>query len=352
MSISKKEIRKVEENFAFHTEENYLRIILESYLEYNHKARLEIAKILFKGFKEVSDDNENLNLRKNLYAEIINKLMQSMEDAALIAMMFSDTKKSALEHYVGNDNSSFVNFFKKAKKGLSDAQILRMYGLRTVPELIKKGLIEQSEKLDFQNLFQELIYGQEGDKRRWKGWGKVYIKSYINPSNSKRDDKKSNVVAVYHNIKHAYKVLIPTNIFKQIWKSDDDQPYLDIITQYTTFKKLRKNRVVKELKRYENKKLLTIGGFELNQKAVEEIFERIFPSAQVIKNIAYLQLKKLDNPAFPVREFRFVIFRLKNKGMLPKHFDLCPCKSGLKFKKCHALEEFTTEDLIYKPEVY
>lgn len=348
MSVPKREIKKVEENFKLHNEKNYLRIILESYLQYNHKARLDVAKILFSKFKEIPDNQENLSLRKNIYAEIINKLMQSMEDAALIAMMFSDTKKSAFEHYIGNDNSSFVNFFKKTRKGLSDAQILKMYGLRPVPILLKTGLIDANEKSDFENLFQKLIYDPEGDKRRWKGWGKVYTQSYLDSSTSKRNFKKSNVVQVYHNIKHAYKVLFPTDLFKQIWKANDNKQYLDVITQYVSFKKLRKNKVVKELKQYENKKLLKIGGFEINQKTVEGIFERIFPSAQIIKNIAYLQLKKLDDPAFPVRDMRFLIFKLKNKGVIPKHFDPCPCKSGLKYKKCHALVDFSTDDLIYK----
>lgn len=350
MSIPKIEIKKVEENSKLHNEENYLRIILESYLQYNHKARLDIAKILFNKFKETPDNEANHNLRKNLYAEIINKLMQSMEDAALIAMMFAESKKTPFEYYIGNDNSSFVNFFKKARKGLSDTQILRMYGVRPAAVLLKSGLINANEKSDFEDLFQKLIYNPDGDKKRWRGWGKVYTKSYLNSSTSKRAFKKSNLVQVYHNIKHAYKVLFPSDLFKQIWKSNDNKQYLDVITQFVSFRKLRKNRVVRELKQYENKKFLTIGGFEINPKAVEDIFERIFPSAQIIKNIAYLQLKKLDDPTFPTREMRFSIFKLRNKGVTPKHFDPCPCKSGLKFKKCHALENFFTDDLIYRPQ--
>lgn len=350
MSIPKKALEKIKHNLSLHNEENYLRIILESYLEYNHKARLEIARILYDRFLEIPDEPKHLNLRKNLYAEIINKLMQSLEDAALIVMMFMDIKKSPLEHFLSNDNRAFVDFFKRARKGFSDAQILRMYGLKPVHQLLKQDFIDASECADFQKLFDKIIYDPEGDKRRWKGLGKMYTESYIDSSSTKRRFKKSNVISVYHNLKHAYKVLIPTELYKQIWKYDDSNPALDVVEQYTEFKKLRKNRIIKELKQFENKKLLVIGSFEINNKAVEQIFERIFPQAQIIKNIAYLQLKKLDDPTFPVREFRFVIFKLKNAGKLPKHFEQCPCNSGLKFKKCHSLEEFTTDDLIYKPK--
>ena len=82
MGISKKELEKAVNHFNLHGENNYLRIILESYSEFNHKARLEIAKILHEKFLEIPDEPANLNLRKDLYAEIINKLLQSLEDSA------------------------------------------------------------------------------------------------------------------------------------------------------------------------------------------------------------------------------------------------------------------------------
>lgn len=349
MGISKKELEKVTNNLTLHDEKNYLKIILESYSEFNHKARLEIAKILHNKFLEIPDDPSNLNLRKDLYAEIINKLMQSLEDAALLAMMFMDTKKSPIEHFTNNDNRIFVNFFKRARKGFSDAQFLRMYGLKPAKQLAKEGLIEQSEHQDFQALFNKLINSSEGDRKRWKGLGRAYTESYVDPSSAKRGFKKSGVVSVYHNIKHAYKVLLPTELFKQIWKYDEANPDLSVIINYAEFRKLRKNKIIKELSRFENKKLLVIGSFEINKKAVESIFERIFPQAQIMKNLAYLQLKKLDDPVFPVREFRFIIYKEKGRKQ-PKHFEKCPCGSGLKFKKCHQVDRYNAEDLFYKPK--
>src|SRR5690349_8192291 len=135
------DLEQIDEQFNNYTADNYLKAILESYFEYNYRARLDIAKILYKDFPNEVD----AYLRKNIFADIFSKLIQSCEDQALIAIMFSDKSRTPLEHYLDTDTSKYYRFYGKARKGLSDTQILNMLGLESPTKLLKKGWITIDE---------------------------------------------------------------------------------------------------------------------------------------------------------------------------------------------------------------
>lgn len=193
MGIAKKELEEIDKRFKACNEQNYLKIVLESYSKYNHRARLDIVKILYKNFIRLDKQNAKLNLRKNLLAEILTKLLQILEDSALIAIMFMDRSKTPFQHFINTDNRMFANFFGKAKRGFSDQQILRIYGLKTAEQLFKNGSIKKSEVLPFKREFQKMLHSDtkpKGEVVRWKYLGKLYTEMFTDPSSQKRGYKK------------------------------------------------------------------------------------------------------------------------------------------------------------------
>lgn len=331
------------------TEENYLRIILESYTGYNYKARLQIAEILYKKFLELEDIQDNDNLKKNLFAEIYSKMMQSVEDSALLAMMFIEPKSKPISVFTENNNISLYNFFGKAKRGFSDKQILRIFGLKPTKDLLKENIISKSEADDFEKEIHSILYGEGkviGEIARWKGLGRMYTSEYLKLSagKNKRIFSKSSAVSVYFNLKHAYKVLIPTETYKKIWK-DEKSLSISIVETYKEFGKLLR-KLPSVFKAYDKKKMIAIGTFPVSKDTLTEIYTRIYPQAQEVKLIAELQLKLLDDPVFGIRQVRFFIYRLKG-NLEPKPYENCPCGSGKKYKKCHRFYTLEDDDLIF-----
>lgn len=353
--ITKAQIEAEIDRLENHTHSNYLKVILESYSGYNYKARLDIAEILYKKFLELQDTPENENIRRNLYAEIYAKMIQAIEDSALLAMMFVDPKKDSVKIFTDNNNIDLYNFLGKVKRGLSDKQILRIFGLKPAKDLLKENAISQHEFTDFEEELQFMINGDgksPGEKARWKGLGSMYTEEYLKKtaSKNKRYFKKSNAIAAYFNVKHAFKVLLPTDTLKKIWYVNDKIVDLIIVETYKPFKELRK-KLPLIFKKYENRNLLVVGTFPVSKETLKQFFVRIYPQAQEIKLIAEMQLKLLDNPLYSVQQIRFVIY--KNKGNPePKPYEICPCGSQKKYKKCHRFYTIGEEDIIFNQNEY
>lgn len=72
----------------------------------------------------------------------------------------------------------------------------------------------------------------------------------------------------------------------------------------------------------------------MTKETVNEIYERIHPCVQTIRNIADLHLGLMDNPKYSTEELRFLLYMSNHTGE-PKSYLPCPCGSGKKYKKCH-----------------
>lgn len=347
--ITKAQIIYELEKLNNYTEENYLRVILESYSGYNYKARLQIAEILYKKFLKLEDVPTTDNLKKNLFAEVYSKMIQSIEDSALLVMMFMEEKAKPIEVFTENNNTSLYKFFGKAKRGLSERQILRIYGLKPAKDLLKDKLISDDEVEDFDREINNILYGDGkvvGELVRWKGLGRMYTSEHLRleAGKNKRIFSKSTAVSVYFNLKHAYKVLLQTETYKKIWR-DEKGLNLPIVETYKEFGYLMKKLPI-AFKPYEKRKILVLGLFPVSKESLTEIYSRIYPQAFEVKLIAELQLKLLDDPLFGVRQMRFLIYRLKGHSE-PKPYEPCPCSSGKKYKKCHRFYNLEDEDLIF-----
>lgn len=339
------EQQDIQERFENSTEENYLRIILDSYFQYNHRARLDAAKIYYDKFIELPDEEEYDNLKRVLIAEIFNKLMQALEDSALLAIMFMDKTKRPFEHFLSTDNRAYTDFFRKAKRGLSDNQILRIYGLKSATRLLNAGLIKKKEEKQFEVMLGNIV---NDERLRWKKLGKLYSEQFTDPQSKKTSSRKTNVIRGYHNIKHAYKTLLPTDLYKKIWNHNENELTLSVIGQYKEFGKLF-SRMPKKLQKYAKHKVIVLGSLEVSKKAAKELFERIHPMAQTMRTISEMHLNGLDDPEYPLREFIFAFYP-KEKLTKLKHFMLCPCGSGLKYKKCHRDRPNLYDGLVFESE--
>jgi hypothetical protein len=353
MAISKAEIDKINQKFEYQNPQNYLRVILESLSKYNHRSRLDISEVLYREYLLMSDDPKKVDLRKCIFSEIYCKLFQTLEDIAVFALMFTKFKDKPVDYHVNNTASTIYDFYLSAKKGFSEKTLLEIYGLKPLNELVQLKYIDHSEIEDFRKLIDEMFHSPQGEKERWSGLGRVYSESKFNRnynSNTKkgREQRKfigtsSDPVKIFQNIKHGYKVFYPTELFKRIWNYDDQNPSMDVVCEYTEFGKLQK-KAWKSMSKYSDQKVIKIGTFPVSKDSLEEIYSRIFPYVQLLKILTDIQLGLLDDPLYSVKEFRYMVYR--RKGIKePRHFELCPCGSNKKFKKCHKLKDYGLEGL-------
>jgi hypothetical protein len=349
MRFSKKFIEEEIAKLELSTEDNYLRMVLKSYFEYNHRARLDLAEILYKSFLELPENASTLNLRGNIFAEIYVKFMEVIEDVTLLALMF--TSKNPLNIFMDNKTPDYYSFLGKARRGLPESQLLKIYGFKPIRWLLRHKYIEPAEEADFKKIYKEMFNSKTGEEfKRWRGFGKFYTQPWFNPSRSRKEFTKTGAVSAYHNIKHAYKILTPNDIYRKFWNFDDSDPSLSIVERYAEFKKLRP-RLSKNFIPYANRKLLVIGTFPINKESIKDIFERIHPSAQTARQIADIQLHSMDDPKYSTKELRFLIHRMKHVSD-PKSYELCPCGSRRKFKKCHQNKYKDIDSLIFDQSKY
>lgn len=351
MPIPNSEIKKVKDILEVSTEENYLRMILDSYYRYNHRARLDIAELVYEKFKSLSDTPENDNLKRSLAAEMYSKLMQVVEDSALMFLMFTTKGKTPIEVFMDIENQMLYEFFGRAKRGtLGDRAILKAFGLKPAKELLEAGLIDQLELKDFERVLKQLINGTSqvaGEKYRWKGLGRLYTKEFREPKGQtfKIKRTKSSVIRVYFNLKHNFKVLLPSPVFYKIWPSADSSLSLDVVKDYQEFGKLVK-KVPNQLKQYEQTKMVLLGGFPVSFDVMTKFYERIFPQAQEIRMMADYQLRLLDDPSVVVRDIRFIIYMQSGKAP-PKPHRKCICGSNKKFRNCHGTNNPQDDNLVF-----
>lgn len=356
MTVPQSEIKKVQDLLKVSTEENYLRIILYSYQHYNHRARLDIAEILYEKFRSLPDIPENDNLKRSLTAEMYSKLMQIIEDSALLLLMFTTEGKTPVDIFININNTMLYQFFGKAKRGiLGDRTILKGLGLKPAKDLLVDGLIDQSELKDFERVISQLLEGTDqeaGEKKRWRGLGRIYTKEYRSPKGQgyKINRTKSNVISAYFNLKHNFKVLLHSPIFYKIWPLADNSVSLDIVEDYKKFGDTIKN-LPNQLKPYEHQKVMILGVLDVSLEAITELYQRIFPQAQEIKMMAECQLRLLDDPTFTVRDIRYIIY-LQSGKPTPIPQKRCVCGGSRKFRNCHGNPNRYNDDLVFNKLKY
>lgn len=309
-----------------HNPDNYLKAILESIEYYNAYERLDMARWLYKGYEEASGKPNNLSRLNAFVLELVSKLIQELEDLAILCLMFAGSKlkyykkpiikadKLPFEVYIFVRNEDILKFYTVAKAKLNKSVVSAIYGYKTPQQLLKERAISYKEVSFFKREIDKLYVAANANLNKL---GSLY-------SSKKRPKGKQGYgkfVQVYFKTKHGYKVLQPTKTTKMLWQVEDT----DILLVDSKF----------ELK--SGRKLMAGGRYNGCQKEdVGLLMKRIEGWSKVIVEIVGAQLRKLDNPNYLVPMIR----KIKTEEIIKKgnlkvgRNDPCPCGSDTKYKRC------------------
>src|SRR3989344_6041272 len=300
-----------------HNPNNYLKVILESLEHYNSVERLDIANLLFEGYKSIKDNPQRIANQKALILEMLSKWIQVFEDLAVLSLMFGgkvvgDTR-DPFEIYSYISNQKILEFYYKVKNGLPKNIISKIYAIKTPLELLKEGKINRKEYPYFKKQIDEMVDAASSNLTKL---GKLY--------SARRKGGRLNygfLVKIYFQTKHGFKMIQPTDTAKILWQfNDTDVAILKDVVQ------MRSGR-----------KIMRIGLFEKwDEVEIVLLIDRIKGWSEVMNEIIGAQLPYLDNPNFIVPMVRSLKTDeyIKNTGVKPGRNDKCPCESNLKYKKC------------------
>jgi hypothetical protein len=215
------------------------------------------------------------------------------------------------------DNIRVRHFYKRGSAGeISDMDIKRALGLNGIPN------VRFENKKNSQLLQKELERNVNSIKGNMKIFGNVYTKYNIK---SGKTDYSSFVKGTI-SVKHAFKMLYPSNLAKSIWDiQDDSNPILF--------------QEIKDIKIKGNKDavpVITIGSLMKDHendpvRLLEKMIKDMKVLSKEVRSIADIQLGLMSD------QFYSISLLIKSaKIKLPKN-DICYCGSNMKYKKCHML---------------
>lgn len=299
-----------------HNGENYLKAILESFVEYNAVARLDVAKLLHAGHK-IAIKEPSKHASDTLVLEMLSKWMQALEDFSVLCMMFENPVPSdkRWEIYIRSTNQKILKFLYKIRRGqITQKEIMNIFGLKPAQDYFIAGKIRKEEIPYFRKLIKD-----ETDSH--KKTLRSIAKAYAGKKMRKKDKiEPSFLLEIYFKTKHGFKIIHQTQTSKKIWNADPND-----IGILATYKKFPWGR-----------KILTMTSFpKFTEANVDLLMKRIEQWSELIGRIADIQLKNVNDPYWIVSDLRL----LKTQDMLktkekPGRNDDCLCESGMKFKKC------------------
>lgn len=300
-----------------HNPNNYLKVILESLDHYNSVERLDIANLLFAGYKSIKNNPKRTANQKALILEILSKWIQVLEDLAVVCLMFVgkivNDNRSPFEIYSFIKNQKILEFYSKVKRGLPKKIVAKIYAIKLPSQLLKENLINKKEYPYFKQQIDETIVTASGNLSKL---GELY--------SARREQGRLNygyLVQVYFKTKHSFKVIQPTKTAKILWQLKDNEAALleDVIEKRSGRKEMR-------ARRFE----------EWSEADVVKLIDLVKRWTDVVKEIVGAQLRYLENPNFIVPMIRKLKTNelIKSGVTIPGRNDLCLCGSGIKYKKC------------------
>lgn len=315
-------------DMALHSEENYLHLILQNYLIYNSKARSDIANLLFWKYKEEKKANpEHIAALHTLFSEIYAKYIQVTEDLALIGLILLKLRP-VVDTFMESNSNNILDFYERAHKGFSKKEVCRMIGFEKMMEWVKSdNKLKSEERQNIQNALDDTITTTQKNLKNLAG---LYL-----DKDALSDGKyiQGGVIDVYNSIKHGYKLVHPTKLAKKMWKLLTDEAL-----QFM-------HRVIYD--ESSDKKFVMLGGFEkIDDNLIEHIMLNIKFFSDFMYHVCQTKLLSDTNPDYLLKKLRLLITKAKiSKGLLIKHYHLCPCGSHIKYKKCCALFDNVYSDV-------
>jgi len=298
-----------------HNGDNYLKAILESIVEYNAVARLDMAKLLHVGYKQAIQ-HPTKHASETLVLEILSKWMQVLEDLSVLLMMFEKpyTSDQRWELYLKYSNQQILEFLHRTRKGLSKEATRRIFGLKSANEYYKEGQIKKAEITYFKHTIDVEVASHQ---KTLASIAKAYAG---NKRRGKNSIEPSILLDIYFKTKHGFKVIHQTPTAKQIWTLDSNGMHM-----LTHIKKWPWGR-----------KMLPLTTFDkFKEEHVDMLVNRIDEWSNLMAKIAEIQLKNINNAYWLVVEIRLLKTKeLLNSVKKPTRNEECLCGSEMKFKKC------------------
>lgn len=309
--LNKKELTRL----SLATEENYERAIWESINSYNYKAQLDVAELLYKNFKELKTKSPDTDpLLYNLVLRALQLYLEVADQFSLVCMSILNKHQTPVsETYIESNNVDTRTFFRICAQGkITTSQIEEIWGL----DKLKSSKINKVRQAKLKVIFDQIVKTEKGNMQ---AFGKTYA-SYDTVTG-----KTSYTSAVKGSfaIKHGFKLVSPTNLSKQIWGFEDDDP-----------------TIFQEIKDIETKdgsiktQIITVGSV-LNDKtqtldsSFQHLLKLIRFLAHQIGAISEAQLHLPDDPFY-------TIGYLSREGVVKfGRNEKCFCGSDKKYKKCH-----------------
>jgi len=295
---------------------NYEKIIWQSIEDYNYRAQLDIAEIIYQRLLELIKDNkQNTSIAKNLAFRILQLFFEAADQFSLVYMCVIDKiNKPVYETYVEGSNAKTRAFFTKCLEGkIKKEDIFRVWGLEKIfiNKILDSKIREKTKKIT-EDLFNKT-------KKNLKIYGLTYTEY---DKKTKKTQYSSSLLGSF-GVKHGYKQVIPNELSKSIWKFEDEEP--TIIEGLVEITREDNN---------ETKKVIKVGSlFNSKERNINDICKKILEHiaffSREIQTIASIQLSLIDDPAGSLALFA------KNGIIKIGRNDPCLCNSSKKWKKCH-----------------
>lgn len=296
--------------------QNYEKIIWASIYDYNYKAQLDVAEMLFKKLQELKKNNtQTSSLAKNISFRIMQLFFEASDQFALVVMSILDkATKPVYETYVEGSNIKTKDFFARCINGkISNKDILKIWGL---DKINLKSLRDISMRQKIQSIIKDTVTRERKNI-------KIYGRSYADYNKTTQKAEYSSSLKGSFSIKHGYKHITPNKLSLKMWNFDKSEPtIMEEIMEIT-----RKDTG-------ETKRVIKIGGlFDSKKRDIEDICQKILEHigflSREIQTIASIQTSLIDDPYGSLTLFA------KNGILKIGRNDICPCNSSKKWKKCH-----------------
>ena len=253
-----------------------LRALLESIDSCGAMAPAIISKQHYESFLKA----KNNNIRKIFAAEMFCKLMQSIEDYGAFCLMWTEDEGNPLEKYLNVVTPRIIKFYRECSTTECSDRIRKIWGIPTAEQLIRKNILNADEKLSYEVFISKFIEEIERTFKQLKGF-------FQEAEDSSRKGDYGDIVNMYFNAKHGFKIMFSTKTSSKIGVTDGSLSILIGPGILPT-----------------GDDILKYGKFRIDSKFVGGLFERTKMIGEKLKALAHVRLGQLNNEDSFVHGFR------------------------------------------------
>lgn len=288
---------------ALSTPENFAKVIWNSIEQYNCVAQLDHARVLHEKFLQSEPDSM---LARNLALRIFQSYFELADQFALVCRMATENRP-VFETYVGSENVHTRAFFNEASRGLDKKRVNEIFALSTTNlKVIKNPVDREKSRKILEQATDEL-------QKTLLDVAKTYVSDTAGYSKALEGS---------FAVKHGFKMIFPDELAKTLWELADSSTAIMTGIHDLVVKSRRKTYRIIETG------LINLKADDVPASLIK-ILKNMKALSDYVQLIAKIQLGKIDDPHFAVG------FLAKAGIIKVGPNDLCPCGSGIKFKRCH-----------------